>query len=137
MEVGVGPAELAEARRRAERDDLAPCGEEALLRYLVYLGAAYVQAEREAERAGSLQEAYAAVYALYGQAGAATAVLRFHYGEASRLHSARERARAAGEITRAIYVDTAGRLQREIALREERLRNLRAAVADADRPSRR
>jgi len=135
VELGLEAGELAELRRRAAGDELAPDEGPALLRYLVYLGAAYVEAERVVQEAGSLEAAHAAVHARYGQAGAGSAVLRFHYGEASRLHTARRRARAAHELTQAIYADSARRLEREIETREERLRNLRAALSDADRAS--
>ncbi|MER3410463.1 MAG: hypothetical protein C4306_10325 [Thermoleophilia bacterium] len=136
VELDLDDADLAEIRRRAAGDELAPDDEAALLRYLVYLGAAYVEVERTVEEAGSLQAAHAAVYARYGQAGAGSAVLRFHYGEASRLFAARRRSQAAHEITQAIYADTARRIEEEIAVRAERVCNLKAALADAPRAAR-
>ncbi len=133
VEVELGEAELAELRRRAAGDELAPAEDEELLRYLVYLGAGYVEAERTIEREESVEAAHAALYAGYGQAGAARAVLRFRYWEASRLHTARGRARAAKELAHAIYADATRRIEEEIEVREERARRLKAALSDADR----
>jgi hypothetical protein len=135
VELPLSPREVDEIRRRAAEDALAP-KEEDLLRYLVYLGAGYVEAERCAQRASSPEEAHAAVHAFYGRAGAASAVLRFRFSEASRLDAARRRARAAHELTWAIYAETARQLEQEIARRRERLRDLEAALSDADRAPR-
>jgi hypothetical protein len=108
--------ELAEIRR----DELTPEGEDALLRYLVYLGAGYV----EADRVGT----YDRLDRLFGAVGSRAAVLRFHYGEQARGFAEEKRAHAAHERMAGAYEGLVDKLEAEIALREQRVRKLEAAL---------
>jgi hypothetical protein len=102
------------------RDELAPESDDALCRYLVYLGAGYVEAERAST--------YDRLHRLFGAVGSRAAVLRFHYGEQARGFAEEKRAHAAHERMAGAYEGLAEKLEAEIALREQRVRKLEAAL---------
>jgi hypothetical protein len=119
---------LTELRRRAEADELAPVEDDSLLRYLVYLGAGYVEAERVVEKASSWDEAYAALHRLYGAAEGEASVLQFHYTESARGFAEEERARPAHERMGDAYMGLVELMEAEAALRERRIGNLEKAL---------
>lgn len=124
VEIGLDAPDVAELRAAAEADGLAPRELDVLLRYLVYLGAAYLIGERPAggDELERLQR-------LTGAVSGRNATLRFAYFEASRRCAAEERARAAHEQSAGSYELIVEQLRREIATREERVRDLEEALA--------
>jgi hypothetical protein len=122
--------DAGDVRRRAEQDELAPSDEsvEEIVRYLIYLGAAYLEAERVIEGAGSIEDAYAELHRRFGRAGGADAVVRFHYGEAARNYAAETRAGAAHDRLSGAYELVAEKLAAEIRIRRERIANLKRAL---------
>ena len=111
-------------QRRAAADALAPTDEPTLGRYLVYLGAAYL----EAELLLAEPEAFARLHRFYGGVGGEAAVLRFHYAESARGYAEEKRARAAHERMAGAYGSLIEKMEAEITTREERIRNLQAAL---------
>jgi hypothetical protein len=55
--------------RRAAADELAPSGQRALARYVLYLGAAYLEAERTSAGATDPSAAFERLHRLYGAVG--------------------------------------------------------------------
>jgi len=109
-----------DVRARATDDPLAPDDEIDLLRYLVYLGAAYLEAERVAD--------YAEIHRRFGAVGGKAAVLRFHFAEAARAYAAEQRAAAANDRYAGTYGLILERIEQEIAVRERRIANLEEAL---------
>ena len=123
MSLGLPPADVVEVELQlaeVRRDELAPEDDETLLRYLVYLGAAYVEADRAST--------YDRLHRLFGAVGSRAAVLRFHYGEQARGFAEEKRAHAAHERMAGAYEGLVEKIEAEIALREERVRKLEAAL---------
>lgn len=116
-----------ELRARAERDELAPELEPVLLRYLVYLGAAYLEAEQLVSAAADPEEAYRQLSRRVGGVTGRTAVLRFHYSDHARRFAEERRAKAAHDRMAGAHAGLVERFEDEIAVREERVRNLREA----------
>jgi len=129
VELPVDATTLAQLHDRVEAESLAPDEDDGLARYLLYLGAAYLEAEQAAAETESAEGAYRAVYRLYGKAGAASSVLRFHYGEAARASNGERRATTGRDIFVAAYGRTLDRLEQELDTRERRVRNLERALA--------
>ncbi len=119
--------ELAEARAGARSDEFAPSDEEQLFRYLVYLGTAYVEAERVMEAADSWAEAFARLDRHYGGVSGEASVLHFHYGESARRYADEQRAQAAHERMAGAYEALIEKMEQEIQIREQRIRNLEEA----------
>jgi len=123
VSLGLPPADVVEVElqlAKVRRDELAPEDDETLLRYLVYLGAAYVEADRAST--------YDRLHRLFGAVGSRAAVLRFHYGEQARGFAEEKRAHAAHERMAGAYEGLVEKIEAEIALREERVRKLEAAL---------
>jgi len=123
VSLGLPPADVVEVELQlaeVRRDELAPEDDETLLRYLVYLGAAYVEADRAST--------YDRLHRLFGAVGSRAAVLRFHYGEQARGFAEEKRAHAAHERMAGAYEGLVEKIEAEIALREERVRKLEAAL---------
>jgi len=128
-EVEVGEqTDLNEIHARAQHDELAPDHEETLLRYLIYLGAAYLEGERIVAESESPTQAYARLHKLFGAVGGRGAILRFHYSEAARGFAEEERAQAGHERMAGAYDALVEKMNAEIATREERIRNLQEAL---------
>jgi hypothetical protein len=125
IELDVDESGLAELRSRAE--SIVPTEEATLLRYLVYLGAGYLEAEEAA--AVPTPEAYARIHRLLGAVDGERAVLHFHYIESAREYAEEERAHAAHERMAGAHGALIERLEAEIATREERIANLEEALA--------
>jgi len=123
-EVEVRRFSVEQIQAQARRDELAPTGEEALLRYLVYLGSAYLEAERVVDESESAAEAYSRLHKLFGAVGGRGAILRFHYSEAARGFAEEERAQAAHERMAGAYETLVEKMEAEIAIRETRVDNL-------------
>jgi hypothetical protein len=119
---------LVELRRRAEAEDVAPDGDEALLRYVVYLGAAYLRAERVT--AGEPGDPLAAVRARADAAKSAGASLRFQYAEAVRADGTARRAIVAEEHFLGSISDALAAMETEVEARRSRIEALEEA-ADA------
>jgi hypothetical protein len=102
--------------------------DEQLLRYLVYLGAGYVEADRVIAAAPDAAEAFDRLHRLFGAVGSQSAVLRFHYGEQARGFAEESRAQSAHERMAGAYEGLVEKMEAEIALREERVRNLETAL---------
>jgi hypothetical protein len=113
---------------RAAAEGVAPDDRDQLLRYLTYLGAAYLEAERIVERAPSIRAAYDELHRRFGAAGAGASVLRFHWAEAARNFAAEGRAAAAHDRFAGTYQAVVEKMEREIATREERIRHLERAL---------
>jgi hypothetical protein len=125
VDLALAEEEYAAARARASSDPLARHeDDEKLFRYLVYLGAAYVEAERVVEEADSWPAAFRRLHRLYGAAGGEASVLHFHYGESARGYADEQRAHTAHERMAGAYEALVEKMEREIAIREERIRNL-------------
>jgi len=123
VSLGLPPADVVEVElqlAKVRRDELAPEDDETLLRYLVYLGAAYVEADRAST--------YDRLHRLFGAVGSRAAILRFHYGEQARGFAEEKRAHAAHERMAGAYEGLVEKIEAEIALREERVRKLEAAL---------
>lgn len=118
--------ELAE---RASRDEVAPEDRAALTRYVVYLGMAYLEAEDALAGCADDAERYRRLHRLLGAVGGGEATLRFAYAEDARRHADEQRAAAAHDRMASAYVDLIEKLRAEIALREQRVENLRAELA--------
>lgn len=121
VEIPLDGDERAELRRRAAEDELAPEEERVLLRYLVYLGQAYIEAEKLVDEADSWRAAYEALQRPFGGIIGQTSVLHFHFGEAERGFAEEQRAHAAHERMAGAYEGLVEKMEAEIALREERL----------------
>lgn len=129
VELDLNASEVSELLRLAEEDELAPTREEPLLRYLVYLGTGYVEAERIVAEAASADEAFRELHRLYGAFHGRASVLRFHYSESARGFAEEQRARAAHERMAGAYEGLVDRIEAEISTREERIANLEEALA--------
>jgi hypothetical protein len=116
------PADVVAVEVEDDRRD------EQLLRYLVYLGAGYAEADRVIAAATDANEAFDRLHQLFGAVGSRSAVLRFHYGEQARGFAEESRAHAAHERMAGAYEGLVEKMEAEIALREERVRNLEAAL---------
>jgi hypothetical protein len=127
VEVELDEAGLEAVLRRAATDEVAPLEVPTLCRYLVYLGAAYLEAERLLEPPG-WERAYGDLHRCYGAVASRSSVLRFHYAESARGFADEERARSAHERMAGAYEALVGKMQAEIAVREERVRNLERAL---------
>jgi len=123
VSVELGPDELDPARARLAEDG-QPTSGEAFLRYLCYLGLGYLETDREAAGAASASDAYERVHRLFRSVDGERAVLHFHYGEAARAFGEEQRAQAAHERMAGAYEALVEKLEREIACREARIRNL-------------
>jgi hypothetical protein len=128
FELDVDSVEFDLARARLVDDGLAPAGDDHLLRYLVYLGAAYLEAESLIGAAGFRADAYERLHRRYGAVGGEAAVLRFHYSEEARVYAAEQRGAAAHDSSAGAYEALVERMQDEIAVREERIRNLKKVL---------
>jgi hypothetical protein len=115
-------------RERAARDPIAPEDEAALLRYGVYLGMAYLEAEDAIADADDDGERYRRLHRLLGAVDGGEAVLRFTYAEQARRHADEQRAAAAHDRMAFAYADLIEKLRAEIALREQRVEHLRAEL---------
>jgi hypothetical protein len=124
VELDLDDERLRRLRERAE--PVAPEDDDALLRYLVYLGVGYAEAERAA--AGTPAEADARLRRLLGAVEGELAVLRFHYAESAREYAEETRARAAHERMAGAHRALVEKLEAEIAAREARIANLEAAL---------
>jgi hypothetical protein len=120
---------LAELRERGARDDLAPDDDAALTRYTVYLGMGYLEAEAALAGWEDDTARYARLHRLLGSVEGGQATLRFRYAEEARRHADEQRAAAAHDRMASAYVDLIEKLRAEIALREERVENLRRVSA--------
>jgi hypothetical protein len=119
---------LPKARVETVEIEPAPEEDEKLLRYLVYLGAGYLEAERLVAEAGEPAQAYAELHRLLGAVQGEESVLRFHYFEAARGFAEESRAQAAHERMAGAYEALIEKMEGEIALREERVRRLAEAL---------
>ena len=126
VDLDLDQAGLEELRSRAE--SFTPDGEETFLRYLIYLGRGYLEAEGAAAAAPTTPEACARIHRLLGAVEGEIAVVRFHYGESAREFAEEERAHAAHERMAAAHEALIEKLEAEIATREERIANLEAAL---------
>jgi hypothetical protein len=126
VELPLGRAGFDELRRRAE--SIAPGDEEMFSRYLVYLGAGYLEAEAASASAADVEEACARVHRLLGAVDGQTSVLHFHYAESAREYAEEQRAHAAHERTAGAHEALIEKLEEEIAAREQRIANLEAAL---------
>lgn len=126
IDLDLGETELEELRSRAE--SITPTDEAVLLRYLVYLGTGYLEAEGVVAAAPSTQEAYSRIHRLLGAVEGEMAVLHFHYTESAREFAEEERAHAAHERMAGAHEALIEKLEAEIAIREERIANLEAAL---------
>ncbi len=129
IEIPLDSNEMAELRRRGAEDELAPEDELVLLRYLVYLGQAYLEADRFVDEADSWRAAYEALHKRFGGITGRTSVLHFHFSEAGRGFAEEERAHAAHERMAGAYEGLVEKMEAEIALPEERLANLERALS--------
>jgi hypothetical protein len=120
--IGLPPADVVAVELDGPRRD------EPVLRYLVYLGAGYVEADRVIAAAADATEAFDRLHRLFGAVGSRSAVLRFHYSEQARGFAEETRARAAPERMAGAYEGLVEKMEAEIALREERVRNLEATL---------
>src|SRR5438105_1447127 len=130
VELRLDAGGLRRARAILEREERAPATDDSLARYLVYLGAAYLEAERVVAGAASVADAYARLHQLFGAVGARASVLHFHYGEQSRSYADERRASVAHERLAGGFEVLAEKMQAEIAVREARLRNLQEALGE-------
>jgi hypothetical protein len=121
----IGDDVAAELRERGARDRLAPDDEAALTRYGVYLGMGYLEAEEALADCEDDSERYARLHRLLGSVEGGEATLRFTYAEDARRHADEQRAAAAHDRMASAYVDLIEKLRAEIAVREERIANLR------------
>ncbi|HEY7692716.1 MAG TPA: hypothetical protein VH816_10290 [Gaiellaceae bacterium] len=126
VEIDIDRAGLDQLRDRA--GDAAPTTDEDLLRYLVYLGAGYLEAEAVRGGASSLHGAYERVDRMHGAVVGRSSVLSFHFGESAREFAEEERAHAAHERSAGAYEALVGKLEAEIAVREERIAHLEEAL---------
>ena len=126
VEIDVDPAGLDELRGRA--GDAAPTADEDLLRYLVYLGAGYLETEAVSAAAPSVHEAYARLDRMHAAVEGHSSVLSFHYGESAREFAEEERAHAAHERSAGAYEGLVEKLEAEIAAREKRVVRLKRAL---------
>ena len=117
---------LAELRSRAEDEGVAPDGVENLLRYLVYLGAAYIRAERVSE--GESGDAFAAIRAQVDAFKGAGASLRFAYSEAVRDDGASRRAIVAEEHFLGSFEHALAAMEAEVEARRARVEELEGAA---------
>lgn len=124
LELALDDTRLRHLRQRAE--PLAPEDDDALLRYLVYLGAGYAEAERAAD--GPRAEGEARLRRLLGAVEGELAVLRFHYAESAREYAEEARAHAAHERMARAHRALVEKLEAEIATRQARIANLEAAL---------
>ena len=124
-DVDLDEAGLAALRRRAEEEGVAPEGDERLLRYLVYLGAAYLRAERIPNESG---DALAAIRAHIDAANSAGASLRFAYSEAVRGDGTSRRAIVAEEHFLGSFADALAAMEAEVEARRARIEELEGAV---------
>lgn len=126
VEVDIDQARLD--RLRARLGEEAPTADEDLLRYLVYLGAGYLEAEAACAGASGVEDAYERIDRLHAGVEGYSAVLIFHYGESAREFAEEERARAAHERSAGAYEALVAKLEAEIAAREERVDRLQRAL---------
>ena len=122
--VELPPADVVEVEvdvrlEEIRRDELAPESDDALLRYLVYRG--WI---RRGRPGGHVRPAPPPVRC-GRQPGA---VLRFHYGEQARGFAEEKRAHASHERMAGAYEGLVEKMEAEIAVREERIRKLEAAL---------
>jgi hypothetical protein len=122
VDLDLDQVRLAELRDRAE--SIAPAHESMFLRYLVYLGSGYAEAEGVIEESSTACEAYDRIHRFLGGVEGELAVLRFHYSESAREFAEEERAHAAHERMAGAHGALIDRLEAEIATREERIANL-------------
>lgn len=127
--VELSPSELAELRRRAAEEGLPADEDERLVRFAVYLGAGYLEAESAAGSASSSEEAFARLHRLLGAAQGEASVLRFRYSESARYFAEEQRAHAAHERQAGAYEALVEKMEEEIAAREQRVRNLEERLA--------
>lgn len=125
-EVDIDRAELDGLRGQA--GDAAPAADEDLLRYLVYLGAGYLEAEAVSAHAASASEAFARIDRMHAAVEGHSSILSFRYGESAREFAEEERAHAAHERSAGAYGALVDKLEAEIAAREERVAGLEKAL---------
>lgn len=128
-ELTVAADEFDVVRVRAVAEGRAPDGAAGLLRYLVYLGTAYLEACQIAERASDTRDAYEQIDRSFGAVSGTAAVLRFNWAEAARNYAAEQRAAIAHSRSVGGYEALVERLEREIATRKERIQHLEEALA--------
>jgi hypothetical protein len=126
-DVDLDEAGLAELRGRAEDEGAAPDGDERLLRYLVYLGAAYIRADRVS--AGEPADAFAAIRAQVDAFKSAGASLRFAYSEAVRGDGTSRRAIVAEEHFLGSFENALAAMEAEVEARRARIDQLEEAVS--------
>lgn len=126
VDVKVEGDALRALRAAAEAEGAAPEDDEQLVRYLVYLGAAYLRADRIA--AEPPDQTFDRLFRLAGEARGAASVLRFHSGEAAREHAGEARAVVAAELVVVSLLPAVERLEEETRRRRERVRILREAL---------
>jgi hypothetical protein len=128
-ELSLAPDEFDVVRVRAVAEGLAPDREGELLRYLVYLGAAYLEAEQVVDEASSAHDGYDELHRRFGAVSAGAAVLRFHWAEAARTYADEQRAATAHGRGVGGYEALVEKLEDEIATREDRILHLEEALA--------
>jgi hypothetical protein len=126
VDVDVDEDALTELRRRADEEGVAPEDDERLLRYLVYLGAAYIRAERVVE--GGTADAFGLIRANADASKSGAASLRFAYGEAVRADGTSRRAIVAEEHFLGSFADALATMEAEVEARRARIQELEAAV---------
>jgi len=94
----------------------------------VYLGAAYLEAEQVIAATNSVAAACHELEHRFGAVSGRAAVLRFHWAEADRRYAEEQRAAPAHKRMADAAVELAERARSEIALREQRIENLRRAA---------
>lgn len=119
--------ELSALRRRAHVEGIAPGEDEHLVRYLIYLGAAYVRAERVRMEAPA--DAFERIRRSCDAAKSAGAALRFRYGEAARAYSADTRAIVAEEHFVAAFGPAVDAMAEETERRRDRIAALEEGLA--------
>jgi hypothetical protein len=124
-DVDLDEARLADVRRRAEEEGAAPDGDERLLRYLVYLGAAYIRADR---LRASETDAFVTVRAQVDAFKSAGASLRFAYSEAVRDDGTSRRAIVAEEHFLGSFAGALAAMEAEVEARRARVEELEGAV---------
>lgn len=127
VDLELGDGELAALRRRSHDEGVAPEDDQHLVRYLIYLGAAYLRAEHA--RTDDPEDAWDRIRRSCDAAKSAGAVLRFHYGEAARTYSSDTRAIVAEEHFVASFAPAVDAMAEEVERRRERIAALEETLA--------
>jgi hypothetical protein len=126
VEIDLDEAALDGLRRRAEDEGVAPDDGHELLRYLVYLGAAYIRADRVSE--GETGDPFAVIRAQVDAFRAAGASLRFAYSEAVRDDGMSRRAIVAEEHFLGSFAHALTAMETEVEARRARVEELEEAA---------